>query len=269
VREVPVPAYRLGRKGAGGPPWRIIIIAGFVLAVGAVVASLVWGFSRGSSRNAPLIEADARPIKVRPDNPGGLRVPNQDELIFDRNRGARPATQGGLAPEAEKPRVDQLRAQLAERAAQEAARSAPPAAAPAPAQPAAPPAAARHAPQAAAPATLTTPAPPATTSALTAPSLPAPLPANAERFAPVADGRAQVQLGALPSEAAARGEWERLKRRAPEFLGNRRASLTPLDREGQTTMYRIRTGGFADAATARAFCEEMKTRSIPCMVIGG
>ena len=244
----------------------MIIIAGSVLAVGAVIAALVWGFSRGSSRNAPLIEADARPIKVRPDNPGGLRVPNQDELIFDRNRGARPATQGGLAPEAENPRVDQLRAQLAERAAQEAARNAPPPPATTTAQPAAPQATPRSAPQSAAPAT---PAPPATTSALTAPSLPAPVPATTERFAPVANGRAQVQLGALPSEASARGEWDRLQKRVPELLGNRRVSLAPLDREGQTTMYRIRTGGFADAATARAFCEEMKTRSIPCMVIGG
>jgi hypothetical protein len=76
-------------------------------------------------------------------------------------------------------------------------------------------------------------------------------------------------LGALPSEAAARGEWDRLQKRVPELLGNRRVNLAPLDREGQTTMYRIRTGGFADAATARAFCDEMKTRSIPCMVIGG
>jgi hypothetical protein len=236
----------------GGPPWRMIIIAGSVLAAGAVIAALVWGFSRGSSRNAPLIEADARPIKIRPDNPGGLRVPNQDELIFDRNRGARPAAPGSLAPEAENPRVDQLRAQLAERAAQEAARNAPPPS-PAPAQPAAPAA----------------PSAPATASALSAPSLPAPVPANAERFAPVANGRAQVQLGALPSEAAARGEWERLQKRVPEFLGNRRVTLAPFDREGQTTLYRIRTGGFADAATARAFCEEMKTRSIPCMVIGG
>ena len=242
----------------------MIIIAGSVLAVGAVIAALVWGFTRGSSRNAPLIEADARPIKVRPDNPGGLRVPNQDELIFDRNRGARPATQGGLAPEAEKPRVDQLRAQLAERAAQEAARNAPPAASPAPqATPTAPQAAPQAAPRVAAPAT------PATPSALTAPNLPAPVPQSVERFAPVANGRVQVQLGALPSEAAAQSEWQRLQRRVPEFLGNRRVTLAPLDREGQTTMYRIRTGGFADAATARAFCEEMKGRSIPCAVIGG
>ena len=264
MREVPVPAYRLGRKAGGGPPWRMIIIAGSVLAVGAVITALVWGLTRSGARQAPLIEADARPIKVRPDNPGGLRVPNQDELIFDRNRGARSATAGGLAPEAESPRVDRLRAQLAERAAQEAARTAPPANQ-APAAPAAPQAAPRSAPQAAAPVS---PAPPATNSALTAPSLPAPVPQNAERFAPVANGRAQVQLGALPSEAAARGEWERLQKRAPEFLGNRRVSLAPFDREGQTTLYRIRTGGFADTATARAFCEEMRGRSIPCMVIG-
>ena len=231
----------------------MIIIAGSVLAAGAVIAALVWGFSRGSSRNAPLIEADARPIKIRPDNPGGLRVPNQDELIFDRNRGARSAAPGGLAPEAENPRVDQLRSQLAERAAQEAARNAPPPASPAPAQPAAP----------------ATPSAPATASALNAPSLPAPVPTTAERFAPVANGRVQVQLGALPSETGARGEWDRLQKRAPELLGNRRVSLAPFDREGQTTLYRIRTGGFADATTARAFCEEMKTRSIPCMVIGG
>jgi len=264
VREVPVPAYRLGRKGGGGPPWRMIIIAGSVLAVGAVITALVWGLTRSGARQAPLIEADARPIKVRPDNPGGLRVPNQDELIFDRNRGARSTTAGGLAPEAENPRVDQLRAQLAERAAQEAARNAPPA----PAAPAAPNAAPRAGAPAAPPANTPRNAPPATSSALNAPSLPAPVPQSAERFAPVANGRVQVQLGALPTEGAARAEWERLQKRMPELLGNRRLTVTPFEREGQTPLYRIRSGGFADTATARAFCEEMKGRSVPCMVIG-
>jgi hypothetical protein len=255
----------------------MIIIAGSVLAVGAVIAALVWGFTRGGGRQAPLIEADARPIKVRPDNPGGLRVPNQDELIFDRNRGPRAQASGGLAPEAENPRVDQLRAQLAERAAQEAARNAPPPAvvAPGPAAPApaAPEAAAPRngAPAAAGAPQANTPrnAPAGTASALNAPNLPAPVPQTASRFAPVPNGRAQVQLGALPSEAGAQAEWQRLQRRAPEFLGNRRVTLTPFEREGQTPLYRIRTGGFADAATARAFCEEMKGRSIRCTVIGG
>jgi len=293
VKEVQAPAYRIRRKGGDGPPWRMIIIAGSVLVAGAVIAALVWGMMRGSSRNAPLIEADPRPIKVRPDNPGGLRVPNQDELIFDRNRGTRTASPGGLAPETESPRVDQLRAQLAERAAQEAARNAPPpvAAAPAPApspaptSPAPAPNAAPNAgagagpnaaaPRAASPPSQATPAAPGrapsppTTSALTAPSLPAPVPQASQRFAPTAQGRVQVQLGALPTESAAQSEWQRLQRRAPELLGNRRPTVTPFEREGQTPLYRLRTGGFADASTARAFCEAMRGRQIPCSVIGG
>ena len=69
----------------------------------------VWGLTRGGGHQAPLIEADARPIKVRPDNPGGLRVPNQDVVIFEGAGRTRPAERSGLAPEVENPRVDQLR----------------------------------------------------------------------------------------------------------------------------------------------------------------
>lgn len=270
MKEVPVPAYRMGRREGGGPPWRMILIAGSLLAAGAVIAAIVWGVSRGSSRNAPLVEADGRAIKVRPDNPGGLRVPNQDELIFDRNRGATPSAQGGLAPEAENPRVDQLRAQLADRAAQETARGTPPANAPSQTPPTNSVPRGNEAGQRATAPSATAPraATPPTTSALNAPSLPAPVPQNAQRFAPVPNGRVQVQLGALPSEAGAQADWQRLQRRVPELLGNRRPIVQPLEREGQTTLYRLRTGGFADVATARAFCEEMKSRNLPCLVVG-
>ena len=30
----------------------------------------------------PLVKADTSPIRLKPDNPGGLKVPNQDRLIF-------------------------------------------------------------------------------------------------------------------------------------------------------------------------------------------
>jgi hypothetical protein len=109
VRGVPVPAYRLRCGGRDGPPWRMIIMAGSALAVGAAIAASAWGFVRESSLNAPLVEADARPIKMRPDNPGGLRVPNQDVVIFEGARRTRPAERSGLAPDIENPRVDQLR----------------------------------------------------------------------------------------------------------------------------------------------------------------
>lgn len=32
----------------------------------------------------PLIKADQRPVKEKPEDPGGLKIPNQDKLVFER-----------------------------------------------------------------------------------------------------------------------------------------------------------------------------------------
>ena len=197
----------------------------------------------GGVRSVPVIEADPRPFKVRPDDPGGLRVPNQDELIFERNRGPAQAGGGRLAPEPEAPRLDALRAQVAQ--------PTPRPAAPAPVAPAATPVA--PAPQAAAPQ-----APAAA---------PVQQPAPAARPAPVPNGAIRVQLGALTSEEAARGEWDRLARRHADLLGAFRPQIVRFEREGQATLYRLRTGGFGDVAGAQAFCEQARARSMPCTVI--
>lgn len=224
----------------------MLAIGGGLAAALVVGGAVVWGVSRmGGVRSVPVIEADPRPFKVRPDDPGGLRVPNQDELIFDRNRG--PAQAGGaqLAPEPEAPRLDALRAQVAQ--------PAPRPVAPAPSGPVAAPAA--TAPQAAAPQAA---APAA------APAQPA---APAARPAPTPNGSIRVQLGALTSEEAARGEWDRLARRHPDLLGAFRPQIVRFEREGQATLYRLRTGGFADVAAARDFCEQARARSMPCAII--
>ncbi len=234
----------------GGPPWRLIAIGGGLAMAMLVGAALVWGMTRmGGPRSVPLIEPDPRPFKVRPDDPGGLRVPNQDELIFERNRG--PANNGAarLAPEPEAPRLDALRAQVA----QPAPRPVPPDAAPnaAPAL-----AAARH-------------GAPATTPTAPAPSAAAPQAAVAPpaRPAPAPGGAIRVQLGALTSEDAARGEWDRLARRHADLLGAFRPQVVRFEREGQATLFRLRTGGFADAAAAGSFCEQVRARAVPCAVI--
>lgn len=235
VTEVPIPSYRV-RPAQEGPPWRMIAVGGGMAAVLAVGLAIAWGVGRGgTSRGVPLIEADPRPFKVRPDDPGGLRVPNQDELIFERNRGGAPMTGARLAPEPEGPRLDALRAQVAQP---------PPAAEPAPQ------------PQAAEPA----PRPAAQAPA-------APPPAPAARPAPVANGAVRVQLGALTSEEAARGEWDRLARRHADLLGAFRPQVLRFERDGQAPLFRLRTGGFADVAAAQAFCEQARERRVPCAVI--
>jgi hypothetical protein len=74
-----------------------------------------------------------------------------------------------------------------------------------------------------------------------------------------------VQLAALGSREEAMAEWERLKRRAPEFFANRRPQVVPLEREGRT-FFRLRTDGFADQAAARGFCEQLRARGLSCFV---
>ncbi|BDG72723.1 SPOR domain-containing protein [Roseomonas fluvialis] len=251
MTDVPVPSYRVRPSDDGGPPWRLIAIGGGLAAALLVGGAIAWGIGRigAAPRSVPLIEPDPRPFKVRPDDPGGLRVPNQDELIFERNRG--PANNGAarLAPEPEAPRIDALRAQVAQPPPQPVAPAAPNAQAPTGG--AAP--AARTAPGATPPAATAQPA--------------APAPTAAARPAPAPGGAIRVQLGALTSEEAARGEWDRLARRHADLLGAFRPQVVRFEREGQATLFRLRTGGFADVAAANGFCEQARARSIPCTII--
>lgn len=249
MSDAMVPSYRVHREPSG-PPWRMVAVAGGMLAVLAVGAAGWWALQSSGSRGVPVIEADARPFKVRPDDPGGLRVPNQDELILERpgQRGLTPAQTGRpsrLAPEAEAPNISGLRAAVAPPAAVMAPPVSPTVA------PVAPPAAAPVAPPAPEPAPAATPVVAAT-----------PAPAR-----PATSGRVQVQLGALSSEEAARTEWERLSRRAPELLQGRTPIILRLERGGQPTLYRLRTSGLPDQDAARDFCEQMRGRGGACVPV--
>ena len=88
-------------------------------------------------------------------------------------------------------------------------------------------------------------------------------------LAPVANGRAMVQLAALSSEESARSEWERLQKRVPE-LAAFQSQITRFDRgEGQAPLYRLRAIGLANTAAARSLCEAMRAKAAPCTPLGG
>jgi hypothetical protein len=80
----------------------------------------------------------------------------------------------------------------------------------------------------------------------------------------------QVQLGALTSAEAARAEWDRLSRRAPELFEGRSPQILRLDRgEGQTPLFRLRTGGLPDQDAAAEFCQQIRARGGACVPIRG
>jgi hypothetical protein len=288
VREAPVPSYRVRSAANEGSSTRMVAMAGGLAAVVAVGALVGWGITRlTTDRPIPTVEADARPVKIRPDDRGGLRVANQDEIIFERrNAGSAFDANGRLAPAAEAPNLDALRAATApppaiqppriitERQAPLPASEVPPVPA-VPGQPTRPQAPPPPAPQAAG-SPLTAPQAPAPQApapqaaapqALTAPAAPvAPAPVAPARVA--AGGSVVVQLGALDSESGARTEWDRLARRAPELLQGRTPQIIRFERQDRPTMWRLRTGGFS-AEAAREFCDGVRGKGGACAVIGG
>lgn len=85
--------------------WVAGLLAGVAIAGGAAV--FAFGPGSGGGQGAPVIvRADVEPIKVRPENPGGVTVPNQDNPVYERVSGARSAsapTQERLVSGAEEP----------------------------------------------------------------------------------------------------------------------------------------------------------------------
>jgi len=189
--------------------------------------------------DVPLIRADERPTKVKPDQPGGMEVPDRDKLIYNPTR----TVVEHLLPPPEKPM----------------ARPTPP---PAQTEAARPPTGSM-------PSEAGRPENPPSTTQIAQPQAPgkaaagAPLPSKP---AATKAGGPRLQLGSLRSEDAARQEWERIKRKNSDLLGSLSATPVRADLGDKGIYYRIETGPVVDPAAAERICSELKQRSIGCII---
>ncbi len=135
----------------------------------------------------------------------------------------------------------------------------PPVVVPAPASAPEPPAV----PPAAAPVAA---AAPVIQAAVAAPA-PIPEPVATPRAAGPRDAP-RVQLVAAGSEAEARAHWGSFAQRLPDLAEGRVPHVLAVERPGQAPIWRLRVGGFADAAEARAWCERLRARGGNCWVSG-
>lgn len=112
------------------PRRRGLTIAALVGAVAVVggIGAFAFSFGGGSSSEAPaIVKADSQPMKVKPENPGGVVIPNQDNKVYDAvAKGARAAVpaQPKLVANAEEP-VDVVAKEQADQAERTAAFSGP------------------------------------------------------------------------------------------------------------------------------------------------
>lgn len=283
----------------GKPPARRSAMSRFaplaiaLVALGGFGAIIGYYYATGrddASGVTPLIKAEDRPIKVRPDNPGGMEVPFQDKEVYSRvtQPGAPPRQPDATPrverllppPEAPLPRppappgpppvsIETVPARPEPQLAPTALPADP---APAPVPVPAPARTAQPAPPPEAPAPTPKPAPaaPPPQQAATPPPpvavLAAPKPAAPKL--PAIDAAAyRIQLAALRSADDAAREWERMQRGNTDLLGDLRADIVRADLGERGTYYRIQAGPIADKAAADQLCDKLKQRKLGCIIV--
>lgn len=247
----------------------LIAVAG-VLAAGAGggwVAMEAWG-PGGGEPEIPLIRALAGPVKVRPESPGGMNIPNRDKLVYGRMQGNEeiPLVER-LLPEPEQPLPPPARPEAAK--AQPAPEAAPaPEEAAAPAEPEAE-AAPESKPEAKPETPPAAPSPVPTLAEVLAAKPPQAAPPAAEIKKPEPKKAGyKVQLAAIRSPQLAQQEWKRLRAKNTDLLGRLELSVSRADLgPAKGVFFRLRAGPLPDETAARALCAKLAQRKVGCLVV--
>jgi hypothetical protein len=268
--SIPRPTYRVPKRSRLTPATqRLFVYAGVLVAAIGLLLGVAHMFDRRTGP-VPVVEADSRPIRVKPENPGGMQIPGVNGPSASED-----GSVAKLAPPPETPDPAALTQPPSPAPSSAASSPVAPANGAAPAQAAmtaVPPAAKAGTDAGAAkPAVPTTAviAPPAAQStpkvALVAPN---PAPAVTEPHPPVkavAGKTTAIQLAALSSEESAKSEWQRISKRWPDLFGGRSPAFQKVDHEGHV-VWRLRVAGFSDTAQAKAFCDQLHARHANCAV---
>ena len=264
---------------------RLLTLMVSLAALASFGGVIYWGHEKdiksGGEGIIPLIRADDKPVKVKPDSPGGLVVPDQDKTVYNSiSPGSVPTGPEKLLPP---PPVPQIPPAVPPQAmptvpapatppSDAAAPAAPPAAVPpanaqanapalppavpvAPAAPAAPPVAAAPAPTA-----PTIPAP----ATLTAPAAAAPNQSIASLIDNISGYR--IQLASVRSEEQAQATWARMQKSNGDVLSSLTMRAVKVDLGDRGIYYRVQAGPL-DEGGAQSACSKLKSRSVDCIVV--
>jgi len=277
------------RRGGGRSRRRGIMPVAISLVVLAGFAGAVWyaynqGLEQGGHREIPLIEAEQAPVKVKPDDPGGLQVPNQDKLVLNQgDSGGEQVQVERLLPEPETPQPPEP-ADAAAEAGTTADPTGPPATGQAPSGETA--SGATVAPQVAeGPASEAAAGDGGTSGSRPAVEAPAPGQGTSQGASPGASpgtgqaaqptqtaqaellesGAVVIQLASVGSSEAAEQEWLRLQKAFPELLGDMVLAVQEVTVNGKQ-YHRMQTGPFPNRTTAEDMCAQLKAKKQACLV---
>ena len=210
----------------GGAAVAIVLFAGFIW--------YAWDQSRGKGviLPPPVVRAEQGPAKVEPESPGGMEVPHQDKLVYERLDSESEEVVEQLLPPPETPassldEVEGLASDAELRAESE-------------------------------PVAL----PGDTTSDLLPPEDEPEVSTPAE----ITPQSFLLQLYSVQSEERANSGWERLKAQHGELLTGLAPDIQRADLGERGVFYRLRIGPFTDRPSAEALCAQLKERGQDCLV---
>ncbi len=257
--------YRPHRRWPAG----LLTVFAMIVFAGGLWFAYVQGTRHPAATSSgdavPLLRADDRPSKVKPDQPGGMSVPDQNVSLYNEKAGGAPVEKLLPGPEQPMPRPAAP--------PKEAAAPAPPIPGPLASAPAAAPTDSAGSVPATAPApaerpaaaTAAKPAAKDTTAVKAAAAILGAAPSASAN--PKTAGEVRVQLGALRSAEAARNEWARLKHEQPDLLGKLSAVAVRADLGDKGIFYRIQAGPIGDGAAAERLCGELRQRKLGCTLV--
>lgn len=236
-----------------------------------------------------VIEADKTPLKELPENPGGMNFPNQDKTVFETfgAAGAAPPKVERVLPPPEEPIAKKLdtsetrtwiNEKLKKKEEEESASAGrlQPVELPKPLPQALPqtppPTVETKIEKLPAPKTVETKPEASAGMSASEPSTEASKPKEEKKdiavttpTKPKKDSGARVQLGAYQSEAEAKAEFAKMQKKFSSLSG-KKPIIVKADLGAKGVYYRLRVGGFSDAAEASALCKSLFAKGQACIV---
>ncbi|HBN50091.1 MULTISPECIES: SPOR domain-containing protein [Thalassospira] len=261
-----------GKKALGGGLAKGVgtIVLGLVIIGGGLGGAGYWLYNQGQPAQEegklPILLPDPLPIKLRPDDPGGMEVPHRDTTIYEQLDSNQPEDQVVLQELPDMPKVPDVipspdntgepavieqtpEAEIVANAAQIGSGKDVNASAKTPAETAI--AAPSDAEKAIAVAKVKEQAA-------------APAATNASG---VSEKDFRIQLASVRDTSGAEAEWKRLSSKNKDLLGSLQMYLKRADLGEKGVFYRLQAGPLPDAAAAETLCGNLKQRNVGCLIV--
>ncbi|MAZ03311.1 MAG: hypothetical protein CMN56_09250 [Sneathiella sp.] len=266
----------INRKKWIGAALAVVIVGGFGIGIWYAYDQ---GVKKGVQLAPPIISADTTPVKEKPEDPGGMDIPNQDKQVFG-------VLQSGDAPEkVEKlmpPPEDAMPEEKTEMTATDAEKAADEnkldnlveevtkdaAEAGEKAQEVVESTAEKVEETVSAATTTEEPATEEKVEEKTVEVAAAPVPKKIEE--PQTGGPMyRVQVGSFRSQDAAEKQWTMLNSKFKSMLSDVSHRVQDVKVEDKGTYFRLQLGAFSSRDGANRLCNDLKAQKQDCLVVSG